>query len=291
MKVEIFDDRVCVLGESPVAFGVTNSDISWVDILGSRVLTRDLCTGETSEFSTLENVGFALRRTSGGYILGTNTGPVLRDPDGSLHPLFSLQDVDPQAKFNMIRWNDANIAPNGDLFLGTMAYSMLPKTSTLFRYSPVKEQLSVLLDDLTISNGMDWNDEGQTFYFIDSSWQAVRSFSYSDRGLCDPQTVIEIDPQDGAPDGLCLDAEGGIWVALWGGSEIRRYDSRNKFKLSERVRLPAKYVTSCAFAGKDLDTLIITSATDGHTGLSPEAGMTFCVTPGVTGKPSRTFNL
>ena len=291
MTVEVFDERICVLGESPVAFGESNSEISWVDILGSRVLTRNLLTGEAGEFSTTENIGFALRSEGGGYLLGTNSGPLLRNPDGSLQALFSLQDVDPQTKLHSIRWNDAKIAPNGDLILGTMAYSMLQGTSTLFRYSPSKAQLTVLLNDLTISNGMDWSDDGKTFYFIDSGWQAVRSFKFDGDGISEPVTVIEIDPQDGAPDGMCLDSEGGIWVALWGGSEIRRYDSKDNFQLSTRITLPAKFVTSCAFAGTKLDTLIITSATDGQTGLSPEAGMTFCLQPGVTGRPSRTFAL
>lgn len=291
MGVEIFDDRICVLGESPVAFGKSNSEISWVDTLGSRVLTRNLITGEVGEFSIAENVGFALRRAGGGYLLGTNSGPILRDTDGSLRTLFSLQEVDPQTGFHSVRWNDAKIAPNGDLFLGTMAYSMLPGTSTLFRYSPTDRRLSVLLRGLTISNGMDWSEDGHTFYYIDSSWQAIRSFSVSDGGLCDSKTVVQIDPQDGAPDGMCLDSEGGIWVALWGGSEIRRYDSNQNFQLSERVILPAKYVTSCTFAGENLDSLIITSATDGHTGLSPESGMTFRLQPGVTGRPTRAFVL
>jgi sugar lactone lactonase YvrE len=275
MGVEIFDERICVLGESPVAFGKSNSEISWVDILGSRVLTRNLITGEVGAFSTAENVGFALRRVDGGYLLGTNSGPILRDTDGSLHTLFSLQEVDPQTRFHSVRWNDAKIAPNGDLF----------------RYSPTDGKLRVLLRGLTISNGMDWSEDGQTFYYIDSSWQAIRSFSVSDDGLGDSKTVVQIDPQDGGPDGMCLDSEGGIWVALWGGSEIRRYDSKQNFLLSERVILPAKYVTSCTFAGENLDTLIVTSATDGHTDLSPESGMTFYLQPGVTGLPTRAFAL
>ncbi len=76
MKVEIFDDRVCSLGEGPSAAGVLHSEVSWVDITGSRVLTRNLKTGRTSEFSTSENVGFAIPRTSGGYVLRTNSGPI-----------------------------------------------------------------------------------------------------------------------------------------------------------------------------------------------------------------------
>lgn len=289
MDIEVFDERICILGESPFAFGEKNSEVSWVDIVGSRVLIRDLITGESQDFSTNENVGFALRRENGGYILGTNSGPILKNLDGTLQPLFSLSDVDPQAKIQSVRWNEASISPSGSLFLGTMAYSELEGTSTLFRYSPKSHELVVLLKDLTISNGMDWNDDGTIFYFIDSNWQAVRSFSVSEDGISMGENVIEIAPEDGAPDGMCMDSEGGIWVVLWGGSEIRRYDSNNNYQLSERIKLPAKFVTSCAFAGENLDTLIITSATDGRTGLTAESGMTFCLVPGVKGRLSRPF--
>jgi sugar lactone lactonase YvrE len=289
MKFEIFDERISVLGESPFAFGEKSSEVSWADILGSRVRTRNLITGEVSEFGTGENVGFALRRTNGGYLLGTNSGPVLRDPDGTTQTLFSLQAVDPQCQSHSVRWNDAKVSPSGNLFLGTMAYSMLPKTSTLFRYSQPNRELDVVFPELTISNGMDWSDDGATFFFIDSSWQAVRAFSVENDQLSDGHNVIEIAPEDGAPDGMCMDAEGGIWVALWRGSEVRRYDSNNNFKLTERIQLPAKYITSCTFAGENLDTLIITSATDGEVGLAPESGMTFIAKPGVQGRPSRPY--
>jgi len=290
MKADLFDERVCILGEGPSSFGSTHSEISWVDILGSRVLTRNLETGLASEFSTKEHVGFAVRRANGGFVLGTNSGPILRDPDGEIHQLFSLPDVDPQSKSHSIRWNDAKVSPAGDLFLGTMGYEMLQGTSTLFRISPREITPSVALPNLTISNGMDWSDDGQTFYFIDSQWQAIRAFDVDGDEIIGMRNVIEIAPEDGAPDGMCIDAEGGIWVALWGGSEVRRYDSRNNFNLTERISLPVPFVTSCAFGGKDLKTLIITSATDGKSGLPKESGMTFSYKPGVKGRPSRTFN-
>ncbi len=289
MKIDIFDERICILGESPFAFGETHSEVSWVDIFGSRVLTHNLISGEIGEFSTDSNVGFALRRSNGGYLLGTNSGPVLREPDGTLETLFSLQDVDPKSKEHAIRWNDAKVSPSGNLFLGSMAYSMLKDFSTLFRYSPDSRRVEIVLPNLTISNGMDWSEDGSTFYFIDTRWQAVRSFSVEGDEIQEINNVIEIAPEDGAPDGMCMDAEGGIWVALWRGSEIRRYDSKDNFKLSEKIRLPAPLITSCAFAGENLDTLIITSATDGEVGLPPQSGMTFSINPGVKGRASRPY--
>lgn len=291
MEIEIFDERICVLGESPFAYGANNSQVSWADILGSRVLTRNVETGITSEFSTGENVGFAIPRTNGGFILGTNSGPILQDPDGTSTTLFSLQEVDPNTATHSIRWNDAKVSPNGNLFLGTMGYEMPQGTSTLFRFSPSDHQLTVALPELTISNGMDWSDDGTSMYFIDSRTHAIGRYAVDNDQLTFQEYVIEIPEVDGNPDGMCLDSEGGLWVALWGGSEIRRYDTKNKYALSERVKLSVPFVTSCAFAGADLATLVITSATDGLTGLPPESGMTFAIKPGVKGRPARAFSL
>ena len=291
MAVDIFDERICILGESPQAFGIDNSEISWVDIVGSRVLTRDLKSGEISEFATDENVGFALRRSEGGFLLGTNSGPILRDPDGTTRTLFSLQEIDANTISHSVRWNDAKVSPDGNLFLGTMGYQMLEGTSTLFRYSPTTSELAIALPNLTISNGMDWSDDGSILYFIDSRTQAVSAYSVENDDITFQQHVITVSPDEGAPDGMCMDSEGGIWVALWGGSEVRRYDSFNNFQLTEKIRFSVPFVTSCAFAGAKLDTLIITSATDGLTGLPPESGMTFAIKPGVKGRPSRPINL
>lgn len=291
MRVEAFDERICALGEGPFATGVSHNEVSWVDITGSRVLTRNLKTHETGEFQTGENVGFAIPRALGGYILGTNSGPILRDKDGRTHPFLALSDLEPLTSQMEIRWNDAKIAPSGNLWFGTMGYEMLIGTSSLFKYDTTSSTASKMLPNLTVSNGMDWSNDGSTFYFIDSNWQAVHAFTVIDDELSDERTVIEIPRSDGEPDGMCMDSQGGIWVALWGGSQVRRYDSTDNFKLDQVIELPVPFITSCAFAGQDLDTLIITSASDDQVGGPKEAGMTFCVKPGATGRPSRTFGL
>lgn len=291
MRVEIFDERICGLGEGPSAVGTHNNKISWVDITGSRVLTRNLLTGLADEFPTGEPVGFAIPRTTAGYVLGTDSGPVLRDSDGSIHPFLKLSEIEPLTSKMEIRWNDAKVSPDGNLWLGTMGVEMLNGTSALFKYDVKSSKVSRVIPNLTISNGMDWSDDGSTFYFIDSDWQEVRAFTVIDDEISSERTVIQIAAFDGAPDGMCMDASGGIWVALWGGSQVRRYDSTDKFRLDQVINVPAPFVTSCTFAGEELDTLIITSATDDKVGGPAEAGMTFCVSPGVTGRPSRTFDL
>ena len=291
MQVEIFDERICSLGEGPSAVGVLYSEVSWVDITDSRVLTRNVTTGETGEFSTGENVGFAIPRASGGYVLGTNSGPILRDSSGGSHPFLRLSDIEPLTSQMAIRWNDAKVSPSGNLWFGTMGYEMLAGTSSLFKYGIKDSAVSRVLSNLTISNGMDWSHDGATFYFIDSNWQAVHAFTVIDDELSEERTVIEIPESDGAPDGMCIDAHGGLWVALWGGSQVRRYDSFDNYKLSQVIELPTPFITSCAFAGENLDTLIITSAQNDQDDGPKEGGMTFCIEPGVTGRPSRTFDL
>ncbi len=291
MKVEIFDERVCALGEGPFAIGVRNEDVSWVDITNARVLTRNLATGDSGEFSTEENVGFAIPRTSGGYVLGTDSGPILRDGIGQNHPFLKLLEIEPLTPSMKIRWNDAKVSPSGNLWLGTMGVEMLTGTSSLFKYDIRTSKVTRILSDLTISNGMDWSDDGRTFYFIDSNWQSVRAFDVLDDELSAERSVIEIVESEGAPDGMCMDSQGGIWVALWGGSQVRRYDTKSNFKLDHVIEVPALYVTSCAFAGANLDTLIVTSATNDEPNGPAEAGMTFCVMPGVSGRQSRKFSL
>ncbi len=291
MQVEVFDERVCALGEGPSAVGVRNSEVAWVDITGSRVLSRNMLTGESDEFPTGEPVGFAIPRATGGFVLGTDSGPILRDSDGSIHPFLKLSEIEPLTSQMAIRWNDAKVSPKGNLWLGTMGVEMLKGTSALFKYDVKNSTVSRVMPNLTISNGMDWSDDGSTFYFIDSDWQEVRAFTVIDDEISDERTVIQIAESDGAPDGMCMDASGGIWVALWGGSQVRRYDSTNNFKLDHVIDLPAPFVTSCAFAGEKLDTLIITSATDDKVDGPAEAGMTFHIKPGVTGRPSRKFDL
>ncbi len=291
MKVEIFDERVCALGEGPFARGVLNEEVSWVDITNARVLTRNLATGGTDEFSTSEKVGFAIPRFFGGYVLGTDSGPVLRDANGDDHPFLKLSDIEPLTSSLQIRWNDAKVSPSGNLWLGTMGEKMLTGTSSLFKYDVRSSMITRVLSDLTISNGMDWSDDGRTFYFIDSNWHAVRAYTVADDELSDERVVVEIPESEGAPDGMCMDSEGGMWVALWGGSQVRRYDTKSNFKLDTVIEVPVGYVTSCAFAGEDLDTLIITTAHNDEPNGPPGAGMTFCVVPGVTGRPSREFGL
>jgi sugar lactone lactonase YvrE len=283
ISVEVFDDRRCWLGEGPTATGENNNHVQWVDILNGKVLSKNLETNKTSEYKLDDHVGFAIPRTGGGDVLGTSNGPVLRNTDGEITKLPGRETDSHKS-----RWNDAKVSHTGDLFLGTLSYDLVPKASGLYRISQDGSEIKKLLSELTLANGLDWSVDTQTFYFIDSLEHCVDAFSYDGQEITDRRTVIRFEENE-IPDGMCVDGEDGLWIAFWDGSQVRRYDE--KYKLSEKIDLPVSYTTSCAFAGKDLDQLVITTAHNNEMGKHPQAGMTFICKPGIKGKKTTLFGL
>ena len=283
ISVEVFDDRRCWLGEGPTASGENNNHVQWVDILNGKVLSKNFETSKTSEYKLDDHVGFAIPRIGGGDVLGTSNGPVLRDVEGNVSGL-PKRETDTHKS----RWNDAKVSHTGDLFLGTLSYDLVPKASGLYRISKDGSEIKKLLSELTLANGLDWSVDTQTFYFIDSLAHCVDAFSYDGQEITDRRTVIKFGENE-IPDGMCVDGEDGLWIAFWDGSQVRRYDE--KYKLSEKIDLPVSYTTSCTFAGKDLDQLVITTAHNDEMGKHPQAGMTFICKPGIKGKKTTLFGL
>lgn len=281
IAVEVFDDRRCWLGEGPTATGENNNHVQWVDILNGKVLSKNIETNQTSEYKLDNHVGFAIPRTNGGEVLGTANGPVLRNTEGQITKL-PQRETD---KFKS-RWNDAKVSHTGDLFLGTLSYDLVPKASALYRISKDGLEIEKIISEVTLANGLDWSVDTQTFYFIDSLEHCVDAFSYDGKEITDRRTVIKFNENE-IPDGMCVDSEDGLWVAFWNGSEVRRYDE--KYKLSERIQFPVSYTTSCAFAGKVLDQLVITTAHNNEMEKHPQSGMTFICNPGIKGKKTTTF--
>lgn len=276
MKLEVFDERRCVLGEGPVSTGPNHLEIKWVDILGQRVLSRNLETCQTEELYPQEDVSFVIPRENGEDFLGISSNPLL-----------TRNEIDPTP----IRWNDAKVSPTGDLWLGTMAYNEKPHAAALYRLSAKNRFLTRVLDGVTISNGIDWSDDGETMYYIDSPTYSVDAFDVVNGEIFNRRTVLTLDPEGGFPDGMCIDAEGGMWIAFWAGAAVRRYDIESGFALSEIIKTPASRTTSCTFAGPNWDSLIITSAHMNAKEGEAQAGMTFICKPGVKGRATRKLPL
>jgi sugar lactone lactonase YvrE len=182
------------------------------------------------------------------------------------------------------RMNAGEVDPRGRLWAGSMAFDKTPGAGALYLLD--RGRATTVLEGVTISNGTAFSADGAEMLYIDTTTQQVRRFRVTDEGgLADPEVVVEIDPADGHPDGMCVDDEGCLWVALWGGSEVRRYSPTGEHVGS--VRVDAPQVSSCAFVGPDRDVLVITTSQEGYSAEDsarhPRAGMLFAVRPGVTG--------
>jgi sugar lactone lactonase YvrE len=231
------------------------------------------------------HLGAAVPTTGGGMVLCLPDRLVLLNTDGSRHRLASYP-TSPTAH-PATRSNDAKADPAGRLWHGTMAYDLTPAAAALYRLAQQAGEPELVLGALTISNGIGWSPNGATMYHIDSPTGRVDMFDFDlETGTPSRRRPFAVvtdgtDP-DHVPDGLCVDAEGGVWVAVWGGAEVRRYTADGV--LERRVALPTPRVSSCAFVGPDLDLLVITTASDGRPH-DPAAGRTYLYRPNVTGLP------
>ncbi len=289
MKVEVYDSRRNILGEGPACSGAKNEVISWVDIYGRKVRSKDILSGEIEEIVTVEDIGFAIPRATGGYVLGEVSGPLLRDSDGTSHRLPSRVDADGYMPSQVVRWNDAKVSPKGDLYLGTMAYDFKVNAGALYQIRADGKHIRRVFGDVTISNGIDWSVNGSLMYFIDTPLNRIDVFDVEEREIKNRRTFLHFQKESGSPDGMCVDAEGNLWVAFWLGNSVRCYDGISG-DLIQEIMCPAPRITSCAFGGSDLDQLFITSASE-DTDLTsyPEAGMVFVTNPGVRGQKTAAF--
>ena len=289
MKASIFDERRNILGEGPTATGPKNEDVKWVDLYGKKVRSRHLVNGEISEYETTEDVGFAIPRLNGGEVIGTQNGPLLRDVDGTLHLLPTRVDADGYKASQIVRWNDAKVSPSGDLFLGSMAYDFTTNAGAFYQMRGDGRHMRRLFGDVIISNGLDWTVDGKTMFYIDTPLARVDIFDVEEREIKNRRTLVHFPESMGSPDGMSADADGNIWVAFWMGSAVRCFDGKTGAQLAE-IACPAPMITSCVFAGENLDQLIITSASENcDLEAHPEAGFVFIASPGVQGQKTTLF--
>jgi gluconolactonase len=293
IAVEVFDSRRNQLGEGPTATGDKNSHVQWCDIYGKAVRSKDLLSGKTSEYFADQHIGFQIPRSKGGDILGTADGPILRDLDGVIHKLPSRADVDGDNQSGVIRWNDAKVSPDGNLFLGSMAYENQSDQGSFYRLSKDGKKLENLFGSVGISNGMDWSVDLTRMFYIDTLSMRVDQFDYQNGQISNRRPLVKISDGMGFPDGMCSDADDNLWVAFWLGSCVRCFDGSTGKQLEE-IKLPAQKITSCVFAGEKLDKLVITSAV-GNPGEQidleqyPQSGFIFIASPGVVGKKTTLF--
>jgi sugar lactone lactonase YvrE len=270
------------LAESP-QWLVEEPVLQHVDILGRTILRRSLDGATVASARTEDDVGFALALDGGGVLAGVGR-ELLHFPNLEGAAPERVADVGQEPAIN--RFNDACCDPAGRVLAGTLSRTRLPGSAALYRLEP-SGALTRLLP-ATLSNGLDWNIDATVLYYVDSTTQQVDAIAYDvDTGMLGTRRPFaRIAPEDGLPDGLTVDAQGGVWLALFGGAAIRRYTPGGE--LEAELPLPVTNPTSLAFGGTDLKTLFVTSArhllTSEQLTREPLAGSVLTLRPGVAGR-------
>ena len=234
------------LGEGVVGLGAGRGFV-FVDIHSARVLSGSL----TGQVETVYTGGDSI-----GAVAPTTSGDLLIAEQRQLRLLSGTSIVDLPQTDSDVRTNDGKADPVGRFVIGTMAEP--PRTGAGALWSVEAGAASLLVDDVTISNGLCWNTAGTTMYYIDTPTHSIDAFDYdAETGKAENRRrYVSIDPAHGAPDGMTIDAEGGLWVALWGGGAVHRYVGS---ALDEIVAVPTPFVTCPAFVE---NRLVITTAAE-----------------------------
>ncbi|WP_438480477.1 SMP-30/gluconolactonase/LRE family protein [Oleiharenicola lentus] len=265
-------------------------ELIWVDILGGTLNRFDPATGKNRAHTLPSLVGTAVPRTDGDFQVAVREGFARSDPvNGALSELVTPAGHDAVT----MRFNDGKCDPAGRFLAGTMSLVGAPHAGALYALE-AGGHARTLLTGVSISNGLAWSWDGSILYYIDTPTRCVAAFDYdlAHGTLHHRRVAIEVPAALGYPDGMTIDAEGMLWIALWGGSAVTRWNPINGRLLATHP-LPASQITSCAFGGSKLDTLFVTSAradlSAEQLAAEPLAGALFALDPGVTGVSSFAF--
>lgn len=262
----------------------------WIDIVAKKVYIYDPASQKNRAFDTPSSVGTVVPKNKdeavialedGIYMLNTNSGNITL-----------LSDVEADMPFN--RFNDGKCDPNGNFWIGSMHWEQSAPKANLYKVEPTGKATK-MLDSVTISNGIVWTGDKKTMYYIDTPTGYIRAFDFDDKtsSISNERIAVVIPVSLGFGDGMTIDSEDKLWVGLWNGNAVARFDPLTG-KLMRKIEVPAHNVTSCSFGGKNFDTLYITTSsldmTEEETKKYPLAGYVFEVQPGVEGVAGNYFD-
>jgi len=276
------------LGEAPI-WHSDEAKLYWVDILHPAIYRFDPVTGVNEICEPNKLVSAVLIGADGSKRVASQDGiESLNFETAELHPY-----VDPESGVTQNRLNDAKTGPGGSIWVGSMRLDASKPSGSLYRIAGDGEVLRKE-GDITVSNGLDWSPDQRTFYFVDTIPGSIYAYDFETGcgELTNKRVLVNIPESEGRPDGLCVDADGGIWCAIWDGWRVNRYTPDGK--LDRSIDLPVPRPTSVAFGGPNLDTLYITSA---RTRLpartlaeAPLSGGVFACQPGPKGLPAGKYS-
>ena len=290
MKWETVTNSISELGEGPV-WDANSRRIIWIDISKGDIHQYDPHKKEQQTFHIDQKIGSVALKKSGGLIAALQHGFASIDIEQKKIKMIA----DPEADLPDNRFNDGKCDPAGRFWAGTMSDSGKEKAGSLYT---MEKDLSIVrkISEVGCSNGLAWSSDHSTFYFIDTPTKQVAAYDYdiATGNINNRRIVVTIPDGDGLPDGMTIDSEGMLWIALWGGWKVQRWNPHTG-KLLDHILLPVSQVTCCTFGGETFNDLYITSAKEGladdERKKQPLAGSLFVVKNcGYTGLPAVSFH-
>jgi len=282
MNCELAFDVRLELGEGPLWDDRTQR-LLFVDIMRGHIHEFDPASGRDRIVNVGRPVGCIALTEKGDWIAAASDGFYRVDPrSGGVVRMVAIE-----AELRDNRMNDGYVDARGRFWAGTMGMGGAREKGTLYRLDP-DGRVRRMLGPVSISNGLDWSPDNRTFYYTDLALSRIDQFDFdlATGAIKNRRPFVEFPVEIGYPDGLIVDAEGFVWVALWEGGSLHRYSPDGRLDLI--VPVPASQTTKCAFGGKDLQDLYVTSAWVGLDAAAraqqPHAGSLFRVRPGVSGK-------
>lgn len=249
MKAELVEDTRSLLGEGPQLF--PDGALWWVDLLAGKIFRR--AHHHSDEVACSPGEVSAVLPWVSGYLALTRAGVVGFSPSGDTVMTRNLTGGD-----DTLRCSDAAVLPDGGIAVGIVDRDLAPGRGSLVVVHPDGDT-TVIVDNATIPNGIGTTPDGSEVVWLDSPTHTLVRFTFDAATGCltEPRNWVTLSPDLGVPDGLCVDREGGVWVAMWGGGRVIHLTPNGVH--DKTIDVPVDHVTSVAFDAED--TLIITTGT------------------------------
>lgn len=287
-KVELVIDSKSELGEGAI-WNQKTGELLWINITGKILNFYNPLTGNNKEMFTGQMIGTVVPTESGAVLVALKNGIYKLNPETGT----KKRIVDPEENLPNNRFNDGKCDPSGRFWAGTMSLQDEKGAGALYRLD-ADSSIHKMIENVSISNGIVWSPDNSKMYYIDTPTQKIVAYDFNNETgkIENPKIAVKVPQEMGSPDGMTIDSEGHIWVALWGGSSVACWNPVSG-ELLRTIEVPSKNVTSCAFGDKDLGTLYITTAriatNDEDLKKYPNAGGVFKTRPGAKGVEAYFF--
>lgn len=277
-----------LLGEGAI-WNYKSNELYWIDIEGKLLNIFNPETNKNRSFPTASHIGTVVPKNNEEVLIALADGIYIMNIKTGETSLFA----DMKEALTNCRLNDGKCDPSGRLWVGSMNWQQEKGKAKLFS---IQSDSSVVtkIDSVTISNGIVWTKDKTTMYYIDTPTSQIKAYDFDNEtgNISNGRVAVQIPEELGFPDGMTIDEDDMLWVGMWNGDAVIRFNPKTG-EVLQKIEVPAHNITSCAFGGENLETLYITSArvdmSQEELKKYPLAGSVFKIVPGVKGVKSSFF--